>query len=81
MKRVYEGILQTGITNKVFTQEEIENWWKSLDEDAKAGDFFMSFQGVIAYGTNGRSIGYKSLLYCIRAGRDSARRLFVNLYF
>jgi ubiquinone/menaquinone biosynthesis C-methylase UbiE len=52
MKRVYEGILQTGITNKVFTQAEIENWWKALDEDAKAGDFFMSFQGFIAYGTN-----------------------------
>ena len=52
MKRVYEGILQTGISNKVFTQTEIDNWWKTLDEDAKAGDFFMSFQGVIAYGTN-----------------------------
>lgn len=52
MKRVYEGILQTGIANKVFTQATIDNWWKALAEDAKAGDFFMSFQGFIVYGTN-----------------------------
>jgi SAM-dependent methyltransferase len=52
MKRVYEGILQTGISDKVFIQAEIDNWWKALDEDAKAGDFFISFQGCIAYATN-----------------------------
>ena len=52
-KRVYEGILQTGISNGVFTQAEIDNWWEALDEDARAGDFFMSFQGFIGYGTNG----------------------------
>lgn len=51
MKRVYEGILQTGIANKVFTQVAIDNWWRALDEDAKAGDFFMSFQGFTAYGS------------------------------
>ncbi|HLK29213.1 MAG TPA: methyltransferase domain-containing protein [Puia sp.] len=51
-KRVYEGILQTGVSNKVFTQEAIDNWWKALDEDAKSGDFFMSFQGFIGYGEN-----------------------------
>jgi ubiquinone/menaquinone biosynthesis C-methylase UbiE len=51
-KRVYEGILQTGIANNVFTQAAIDNWWEALDEDVKAGNFFMSFQGFIAYGTN-----------------------------
>ena len=50
MKKVYEGILQTGISHKVFEQAAIDNWWKALDEDLKAGDFFMSFQGLIAYG-------------------------------
>jgi SAM-dependent methyltransferase len=52
MKRIYEGILQTGISNKVFSQSAIDNWWKALDEDARAGDFFTSFQGFIGYGTN-----------------------------
>lgn len=52
MKRIYEGILQTGVSNEVFTQKAIDNWWKALDEDARTGDFFMSFQGFIAYGTN-----------------------------
>lgn len=52
MKRIYEGILQTGISNNAFSQPEIDNWWKTLDEDARTGDFFMSFQGFIAYGTN-----------------------------
>jgi ubiquinone/menaquinone biosynthesis C-methylase UbiE len=51
MKRVYEGILQTGIENKVFTQVAIDNWWKALEEDEKAGNFFMSFQGFIAFCT------------------------------
>jgi len=51
-KRIYEGILQTGISNHVFTQAEIDNWWKVLDEDAKTGNLFISFQGFIGYGTN-----------------------------
>lgn len=51
-KRIYEGILQTGISDSVFTQAEIDNWWNSLDEDAKTGDFFVSYQGFIGYGTN-----------------------------
>jgi len=51
-KRIYEGILQTGISNHVFTQAEIDNWWKALDEDAKTGNLFISFQGFIGYGTN-----------------------------
>ncbi|MDI3320960.1 methyltransferase domain-containing protein [Pinibacter soli] len=58
MKRVYEGILQTGVANNVFTQTAIDNWWQGLDEDAKSDNFFMSFQGFIGYGTN----EYKDLL-------------------
>jgi ubiquinone/menaquinone biosynthesis C-methylase UbiE len=50
MKRVYEGILQTGVANNVFTQTAIDNWWKALEEDSKSENFFMSFQGFIAYG-------------------------------
>jgi len=51
-KRVYEGILQTGVTNGMFTQSEIDNWWKILDDDCAAGDFYMSFQGFIGFGVN-----------------------------
>jgi ubiquinone/menaquinone biosynthesis C-methylase UbiE len=52
-KRIYEGILQTGITDSLFTPSEIDNWWKALDEDVRAGDFFTSFPGFIGYGIKG----------------------------
>lgn len=42
MKRVYEGILQTGVANGVFTQTEIEDWWKAFDEDGRAGNLYAS---------------------------------------
>jgi ubiquinone/menaquinone biosynthesis C-methylase UbiE len=51
-KIIYEGILQTGISNNIFAQSEIDNWWETLDEDAKEGSLFMSYQGFITYGTN-----------------------------
>ena len=51
-KRIYEGILQTGISNNIFTQTEIYNWWESLDEEAKKGNLFVSYQGFIFNGTN-----------------------------
>jgi ubiquinone/menaquinone biosynthesis C-methylase UbiE len=49
-KRIYEGILQTGISNNIFTQTEIADWWKAFDEDASEGDLFVSFQGFITSG-------------------------------
>jgi SAM-dependent methyltransferase len=51
-KRIYEGILQTGISNNIFTQAEIDNWWQTLDEDSKEGNLFLSYQGFIVTGTN-----------------------------
>jgi len=51
-KRIYEGILQTGISNNIFTQTEIDNWWETLDEDAKGDNLFISYQGFIVSGTN-----------------------------
>jgi ubiquinone/menaquinone biosynthesis C-methylase UbiE len=53
VKRAYEGILQLGVSAEVFTQSEINNWWKVLDEEMEAGNFFISFQGLIGSGTNG----------------------------
>ncbi|HEY4326098.1 MAG TPA: methyltransferase domain-containing protein [Mucilaginibacter sp.] len=50
-KRIYEGILQTGVSNSVFTQTEITNWWNEFDEEAKAGNLFVSYQGFIVGGT------------------------------
>ena len=51
-KRIYEGILQTGISNNIFTQTEIANWWEALDKDTEAGDLFISYQGFIVGGIN-----------------------------
>jgi SAM-dependent methyltransferase len=51
-KRIYEGILQTGISDNILTQTEIDNWWAMLNEDAKEGNLFLSFQGFTACGTN-----------------------------
>jgi len=51
-KRIYEGILQTGISNNIFTQTEITDWWAALDKDEKEGNLFVSYQGFIVGGTN-----------------------------
>lgn len=53
VKKAYEGILQLGISDETFTQSEIDNWWKVLDEKVEEGNFFISFQGLIGCGTNG----------------------------
>lgn len=50
-KKVYLGILQNGISDGIFIETEINNWWKSLDEDVETGNFFMSFSGLIGYAT------------------------------
>ena len=50
-KRVCEGITQTGISDKFFTQDEITNWWAALDRDNKDNKFFMAFQGYLVVGT------------------------------
>jgi len=44
-KRVCEGITQTGIAQKYFSQEEITNWWAALDKDSNENKFSMAFQG------------------------------------
>jgi SAM-dependent methyltransferase len=51
-KRIYDGILQTGISNNIFMQTEIANWWEALDKDGEEGNFFASYQGFIVGGTN-----------------------------
>lgn len=53
-KRIYEGILQTGISTNVFTQEEIDGWWKAFDKSAEEGNLFVSFQGFIVSGNRGQ---------------------------
>lgn len=50
-KRVYEGILQTGVSTGVFTQTEIADWWAAFDKDAGEGNLFVSYQGFIVSGT------------------------------
>lgn len=51
VKKTYIPILQKGISEEIFTKTEIDNWWKSLDENVETGKFFMSFPGLIGYGT------------------------------
>lgn len=51
-KRVFEGILQTGISKEIFTEAEISDWWKAFNEDGSEGNLFVSFQGFIISGTN-----------------------------
>lgn len=51
LKRAYEGILQLGVSDGTFTQSEIDNWWKILNEEFETGNFFISFPGLIACGT------------------------------
>ena len=50
-KRIYEGILQTGISNNIFTETEIAGWWQTIEKDAREGNFFASYQGFIVGGT------------------------------
>jgi len=52
-KRVFEGILQTGVSNNIFTEAEIAEWWRAFDEDGSAGKLFISFPGFIVNGTKG----------------------------
>lgn len=52
VKKIYEGILQTGIMEGIFTQTEIDNWFETIDRDVESGNFFMSFHGLLAYGVN-----------------------------
>jgi len=50
-KRIYEGILQTGVSNNVFTKKEMADWWEALDKDAEEGNLFISYQGFIVGGS------------------------------
>jgi ubiquinone/menaquinone biosynthesis C-methylase UbiE len=50
-KRVYEGILQTGVSSNIFTQTEIADWWAAFDKDARDGNLFISYPGFITSGT------------------------------
>lgn len=50
-RRVYEGILQTGVSTDIFTEAEIADWWKAFDQDGRAGDLFVSYPGFITSGT------------------------------
>jgi|ERR1043165_3936385 ubiquinone/menaquinone biosynthesis C-methylase UbiE len=50
-KRICEGVLQTGVAENVFTQQEITDWWSVLEQDAKANKFFASYAGFIVAGT------------------------------
>lgn len=49
-KRICEGILQTGIAQGAFTQEEISKWWEILELDSKTNRFFASYSGFIVVG-------------------------------
>lgn len=46
-KRIYDGILQTGVNDGTFRKEEIADWWKKLDDSLNKGNFFVSFHGFI----------------------------------
>ena len=50
-KRVYEGILQTGVSSGVFTEVEIADWWAAFDKDVDEGNLFVSYPGFITSGT------------------------------
>ncbi|HEY4206247.1 MAG TPA: methyltransferase domain-containing protein, partial [Puia sp.] len=49
-KRIYEGVLQTGVSDNVFSESEIADWWKALEEDAEEGNLLLSYQGFIVAG-------------------------------
>jgi len=50
-KRVIGGVLSTGVEDGTFSEQEIAGWWSALENDDRAGHFFMSFQGFIVAGT------------------------------
>jgi ubiquinone/menaquinone biosynthesis C-methylase UbiE len=49
-KRIYEGILQTGVAEQVFTEDEIKEWWEIIERDKLEGNFIISFPGFIVSG-------------------------------
>ncbi len=50
-KRVCEGVLQTGISESIFSQDEITQWWEELEQNSKTSRFFASYAGFIVAGT------------------------------
>ena len=50
-KRVCGGVIQTGVNENVFTVDEVADWWGALENDDRAGKYFMAFQGYIVVGT------------------------------
>jgi SAM-dependent methyltransferase len=50
-KRVCGGIVQTGVTNGVFIEKEVNDWWARLEKDNEDDKFFMAFHGYIVVGT------------------------------
>jgi ubiquinone/menaquinone biosynthesis C-methylase UbiE len=52
-RRVYEGIVQTGVLNGVFTGDEIAGWWEAIERYSKEGNLFVAFPGFIVSGVNG----------------------------
>ncbi|WP_326982877.1 methyltransferase domain-containing protein [Chryseobacterium sp. MYb264] len=51
VKKAYKGILEGAVSEGKFTETEISEWWKSVDEDMEAGKFFVSLPGMIGFGT------------------------------
>lgn len=51
VKRIIGGIIQTGVEEKVFTADDINDWWTILEQDNREGKFFASFQGFMVMGT------------------------------
>jgi hypothetical protein len=46
-----DGCLKDGLKTGGITQMEYLEWWKELDDENKAGDFFAVFSGFIVKGT------------------------------
>lgn len=51
VKRIIGGIIQTGVGEKAFTADDINEWWAILEQDNREGKFFASFQGFMVIGT------------------------------
>ncbi len=50
-KKICEGVLQTGVSEGVFTASEISEWWQVLKQDLKDDKFFASYACFIVSGT------------------------------
>ncbi|MES2620054.1 MAG: methyltransferase domain-containing protein [Bacteroidota bacterium] len=50
-KKICEGVLQTGVSEGVFTANEIAAWWEVLKQDLKNDKFFASYSCFIVSGT------------------------------